>query len=323
MELANKLRDSLVEIMGIKKGDVALIVHDEYAKDVCEITKKALELHGVIVHEYSVPEDRRPLKKTPADLAALIRKLKPTLFFNQLQGFAEETPFRINLHHEESVHGAKVGHSPDINMGMIEHPMTADFKEIKRNAELLKKRFHGATTVRLTSAAGTDIVFSIVGRGFADDITIMPGHMGNLPAGEMWLAPVERSMNGTIVCDGSIGDLGQVKSPLVICVEDGKVFSLESEDKALVKRVEELISVDGDASLAGEFGIGLNPKARLSGLLLEDEKVYGTLHIAFGNNEDMPGGKNKSMTHRDFLFRSPNIIIQDTGEYVMKDGKIT
>lgn len=38
-----------------------------------------------------------------------------------------------------------------------------------------------------------------------------------------------------------------------------------------------------------EFGIGTNYKAKLVGLILEDEKVFGTIHIAFGNNLSMGG----------------------------------
>jgi len=323
VDITHKLYNSLVEIMDIQKGEVALIIHDEYSKPVSEVTRKALEIGGVVVHTYLVSEEWRPLKSTPQDLRTLIERLKPTLFFNQLRGIGEETPFRINLHHEESRHGARVGHSPDINMGMIDHPMTADFREIKQKAERLKLRFRGVTTLRVTAPGGTDIVFSVLDRAFDDDIKIMPGHMGNLPAGEVWCAPVEHSMNGTIVCDGSIGDLGQVKSPLVICVEDGHAIALSSEDGELVKRVDELIGVDDEASLCGEFGIGLNPKARLTGLLLEDEKAYGTVHIAFGHNADMPGGKNHSVQHRDFLFKKPSIKVLETSEYIMKDGELT
>ncbi len=306
--------------MDIRAGQKALIIHDEYAKDVSRVTKKALELEGVRAYTYKLPENARPLRDTPRDLAALIDRLKPDLFFNQLKGIAEETPFRIALHHEESRFGARVGHSPDINMGMIEHPMTADFKEIRAKAEALRKKFRGVKTVRLTTEAGTDIAFSIEGRAFDDDITINPGQMGNLPAGEIWCAPVEHSMNGIIVVDGSIGDLGQVREPLTIRVKDGFITDLDSKDKALVKRVKELTGVDREASLAGEFGIGLNPKARLTGLLLEDEKAGGTLHIAFGSNEDMPGGQNTSSTHRDFLFKAPSIIT-DSGAVIMKDGE--
>jgi leucyl aminopeptidase (aminopeptidase T) len=320
VDVASKLHDSLKDIMDIHAGQKALIIHDDHARDVSLLTKKALELEGVKVFSYKLPEDKRPLKDTPGDLRALIDRLKPDLFFNQLKGIAEETPFRIALHHEESQFGAKVGHSPGVEMGMFEHPMTADFKAMKAKAEALNKKFEGVKSVRLTTKAGTDISFSIEGRDFANDITIMPGHMGNLPAGEMWCAPVEHSMNGAIVVDGSIGDLGQVKEPLTITVSNGFIAGLESKDKALVKRVKELISVDREASLAGEFGIGLNPKARLTGNLLEDEKVAGTLHIAFGANEDMPGGQNMSKTHRDFLFKSPSIIT-DTGKVLMKDGE--
>ncbi|HEY3422884.1 MAG TPA: aminopeptidase [Methanocellaceae archaeon] len=318
-DLVDKLRISLKEIMGIRKGEVALIVYDEYAKDVCDITGKALEREGVTVYEYLLPESQRPLMSTPDDLTELLGMARPDLVFNQMKGIAEETPFRIGLHCEESMDGARVGHSPDIDMSMIEHAMTADFKDIKKKAEKLKKRFHGVNTVRVTTAAGTDISFNIEGRGFSDDLSIKKGRAGNLPAGEIWCAPVEHSMNGKIVCDGSIGDLGRVKEPLIIMVKNGRIESLESLDAEMSAEVDRLIHVDDDASLVGEFGIGLNPKARLTGLMLEDEKAAGTVHIAFGQNTDMIGGQNNSMTHRDFLFTRPDIVT-DSGEVIMKNG---
>jgi aminopeptidase len=318
-DLVDKLRISLKEVMNIRKGEVALIVYDDYAKDVCDITGKALEQEGVTVYEYRLPESQRPLTSMPDDLAELLGMAGPDLVFNQIKGIAEETPFRIGLHCEESAYGARVGHSPDINMSMIEHPMTADFKDIKKKAGMLEERFHGVKGIRITTVAGTDISFSIEGRGFSNDLSIEKGRAGNLPAGEIWCAPIENSMNGTIVCDGSIGDLGQVKEPLTIAVKNGKISSVESRDTEMAKEVDRLVRVDEDASLVGEFGIGLNPKARLTGLMLEDEKAAGTVHIAFGQNTDMIGGQNNSMTHRDFLFLAPTIVT-DTGKIIMKDG---
>ncbi|MGE5465418.1 MAG: aminopeptidase [Betaproteobacteria bacterium] len=320
MAFAGQLCDTLKEVMGIRKGETALIIHDDYAQQVGDITREALQQEGVKVESYLLPVSGRPLQEVPADLARLIETLRPDLFFNQFEGFGEETPFRIALLNLEEGTGGRIGHSPDITMGMIEGPMTADFGAMKKAARHLKKRFRGVKTVRLTAPAGTDVIFDIAGRAFLDDITIGPGHPGNLPAGEVWCAPLERSMNGTIVCDGSIGDLGQVREPLIIGVDKGRVVTMKSTDTVLVERVRQLMGVDDEASLAGEFGIGLNPKARLTGLLLEDEKAYGTVHIAFGGNTDMPGGRNGSRTHRDFLIRSPSIILPETGEYVMRDG---
>ncbi|MHC4942809.1 MAG: aminopeptidase, partial [Planctomycetota bacterium] len=74
---------------------------------------------------------------------------------------------------------------------------------------------------------------------------------------------------GIIVIDGSIGDLGNVAKPLKITVAGGSIFGLESEDQELVKEVEKLVSVDSEASVIGELGIGLNPGAKLTGNLLE------------------------------------------------------
>ncbi|OPY29260.1 MAG: Thermophilic metalloprotease (M29) [Methanocella sp. PtaU1.Bin125] len=318
---AEQLRDSLKVLMGIRKGEVALIVYDDYAAPVSAVTRRALELEGVAVRLYHLAEKGRPCLAIPSDLGDLIESLRPDLFFNQLKGYAAETPFRIALHCEESKHGARVGHSPDIDPGMIAHAMTADFKAMRQTAARLKKRFRAVRTVRLAAPGGTDVAFSVSGRAFVDDLSIRPGHMGNLPAGEIWCAPVERSMSGTIVCDGSVGDLGLVREPLFLSVEAGRVVRVRSNDDAMVREVETLLAEDADASLAGEFGIGLNPKARVTGLMIEDEKACGTAHIAFGQNTDMPGGCNNSVTHRDFLIRRPSIVDQDTGEYVMRDGK--
>ncbi|MBU2564903.1 MAG: aminopeptidase, partial [Candidatus Thermoplasmatota archaeon] len=143
--------------------------------------------------------------------------------------------------------------------------------------------------------------------------------------GEIWCAPVENRANGVIITDGSIGDIGQVKKPLRIEVKDGKIVSLQSDDSELVEKIKELTSVDEMASVIGELGIGLNPNARITGNLLEDEKAGKTAHIAFGNNEEMPNGENNSKTHRDFLFYKPTLKVtykDGTEKIVIKDGDV-
>ena len=59
----------------------------------------------------------------------------------------------------------------------------------------------------------------------------------------------------------------------------------------------------------GEFAFGINPKARFVEEFLEAEKILGTVHVAFGNNSDMPGGKNPSSNHMDFLISKPTVKI--------------
>ncbi len=135
MAFAGQLRDALKEIMGIRKGETALIIHDDYAQQVGDITREALQLEGVKVEMYCLPVNGRPLQEVPDDLARLIETLRPDLFFNQFEGFGEETPFRIALLNLEEGTGGRIGHSPDITMAMIEGPMTADFGAMKKVAE--------------------------------------------------------------------------------------------------------------------------------------------------------------------------------------------
>ena len=101
-----------------------------------------------------------------------------------------------------------------------------------------------------------------------------------------------------LICDGSIGDIGNVPQPLKISIKGGEIVNLESDDQKLVEKVKKLISVDDEASIIGELGVGLNPGAKLTGNLLEDEKAFHTAHIAFGNNEEMAGGQNRSAQRR-------------------------
>jgi len=239
---------------------------------------------------------------------------------------AEETPVRIQLIKREMAVGAKVGHAPGISVDMMtEGPMNVDYRAIAKSAWKLMKRFEGAKSVRITAPGGTDITLDIHGREFETDLEIKNGSMGNLPAGEIWCGPVEDGANGIIVVDGSVGDLGAMKKPVRMTVVDGHVDDISGGTPAVLKKLETLMKVDDQARIIGELGIGLNPGARITGNLLEDEKAGRTAHIAFGNNTDMPGGRNSSSTHRDFLFHRPTFEVTYEGgrtETVIDDGEI-
>ena len=103
------------------------------------------------------------------------------------------------------------------------------------------------------------------------------------------------------------------------------MLNKKTSKETLVLEIEKLINVDEEARVIGELGIGLNPGAKLSGNLLEDEKALQTAHIAFGNNENMTGGQNRSKTHRDFLFNKPTmkVIFKDgSSKILLKEGEI-
>ena len=65
------------------------------------------------------------------------------------------------------------------------------------------------------------------------------------------------------------------------------------------------------------YGIGTNPFLKISGNLLEDEKVKGTIHLAFGNSASM-GGNNDVPVHIDGMVRNPDVFVD--GIQVMHKG---
>lgn len=310
-------------VLDLKEGDNMLIVLDDSKQTIGMAFEKGGQDLGANTNMYSLSKHVRPIMDIPDDLREMFKGYK--VIINTFGTDAEETPFRVKLLYEEILY-ARVGHAPGITMSMMRNgPMNVDYTKVVKDAERLMAIFENVSKVHITTPGGTDIVLDIEGRGFQTDVKIDNGEFGNLPAGEVWCAPVEDRANGVIVVDGSIGDIGNVSKPLKIFVKDGHLDSLESEDNELVREVEKLTSLDRMARVIGELGIGLNPGARLVGNMLEDEKAGGTSHIAFGNNMDMYGGNNNSMTHRDFLFLKPtfNATYKDgTEKVIIKDGKV-
>jgi aminopeptidase len=303
----------LQNVLFLKKGEKMLIVMDESKKDIGQAFEEGARVLGASTQKYSLSKHKRPITEIPDELRLLFKNQK--VIINTFGSDPKETPFRVKLLYEEILYNARVGHAPGITVDMMkEGPMRVDYTKIVKDADHLMSLFKSVKEVHITAPAGTDLVLDIEDRTFQTDVKINEGEFGNLPAGEIWCAPVENAANGVIVVDGSIGDIGNVTEPLHLGVKAGYLERVECGDKSLVKQIEDLSSVDKMARIIGELGIGLNPGARLTGNLLEDEKAGGTAHIAFGNNIDMVGGRNNSMTHRDYLFNRP------TFEATYKDG---
>jgi leucyl aminopeptidase (aminopeptidase T) len=144
----------------------------------------------------------------------------------------------------------------------------------------------------------------------------------NLPTGEVIVAPVENSLEGLLVCDLAVGGIGPVKKPVLVSVKNGAVQNVQCDDSDVLKRVLDSLNTDEMAKVVGEFAFGINPKARFVQEFLEAEKLFGTIHLAFGDNTDMPGGKNNSANHMDLMVSRPiiNGVCEGKVVPIMVDG---
>ena len=323
-KMVENAENALISVLDLKENEKVLIITDKQKQKIGYAFLDAAKKMRAITDIYILPPHDGNLKEIPDTLLPMIEK--KDVIINAFEGYAEETPFRIKLIKKETALPARVGHCPGITEQMLANTaMCVDYKKLADNAKHLMDLFQNAKEVHITAKSGTDIILNIENRNFKTDVKVKQGTSGNLPCGEIYCAPVEDKGDGIIVTDGSIGDLGQVKKHLTLEVKAGKIISITSDDDELVNKIKDLTTIDQMASVVGELGIGLNPCAKITGNLLEDEKAEKTAHIAFGNNEKMPGGKNNSKTHRDFLFYLPTFeVIYGTNEkkVIIKDGKI-
>ena len=315
---------ALEHLFKISADDKVLILSDGFSSAVADAFRKALVKKGCAVEDYVIKNNDRPLSEIPSAL----EKMLPgkTIVLNIIKAFPEEVAFRIKwIFKVKENKLAKLGHMPGINEEMMLNSVNVDFAEMKSIAGKIIKTLNGAARLHITTEKGTDLLLGVEGRIFIEDIGVKPGEDCNLPCGEVYCAPLETKADGVIIFDASIGDIGVLEHPLKVNVSKGRITKFESEDNELVKRITELQNVDNDAMVIGELGIGVNPGARITGNMLEDEKSLGTAHIAFGNNADFTGGgNNHSEIHRDYLFYKPTIELQygdGIKKLLMKEGE--
>lgn len=199
--------------------------------------------------------------------------------------------------------------------------------EVRKLCEYYKKALENGDRIRITANDGTDLTFRIKGRpilvadGIIDEEDIKRGDVGlNIPDGEVFVAPLEYSANGFIIFDFvAIHGFGLVKN-LKIKFRKGKVVWFDSPQKEIFKKF--LDANTGEKDRIAELGIGTNPAAEFIGETIVDEKIFGSIHIAIGNNRGAYHGKNKASSHLDMIkiMRGKGGNLYVDGKLVMKNG---
>ena len=222
--------------------------------------------------------------------------------------------------------------------------MTVPPETLMRIGKQMEKKFKDAARVHVWDNKGTDFRLDIKGKmHIIDDGVISKedydaGDRGaNLPAGELFFAPRETVGEGTFFCPVTRDSYSQkIITDVHLEFRQGRLLL----DRVTASRnVDALISsFNGCEALdktkyapvrttnIAELGIGFNPRIkRAFGYILTDEKVKGTVHIAFGGNKGF-GGRSQSTMHWDFVSApGANIEVEKTDGktvQVMRGGKL-
>jgi aminopeptidase len=310
-DLDRAVRTVLHECLGVKQGEEVLVVADPITRSIgerfrSEATDSGAEAALAVITERP-SHGAEPPRTVAEAMAASDVMLAPTM----------QSLSHTAARKRASDGGARCATLPGVTEDMLARVMNADMEALRRKGHAVAEALDRASEARITSANGTDLTLDISGRDAVPDAGELtePGAFGNLPCGEGFVSPV--SGNGTLVVDGSLAGIGRVNEPVELVVEGGHLTSARGGQGMAFM---ELLTVHGeDGTNIAELGVGTNEKAKLTGEILEDEKIAGTIHVAFGASAGI-GGTVQVPIHLDCVVMKPTLELD--GEAIVRDGEL-
>jgi 2,5-dihydroxypyridine 5,6-dioxygenase len=290
----------------VKPGETVLIVTDMYKTDIAKaIAGTAMDRGAEAIVTVIQPRDRNG-QEPPVPVAEAMKKADVVF-----------TPVTNSITHTHAVKNAAAEGTRLIVMTdfteemMIRGGLEANFEEIKPVCKKVADAFANGNRIKLTTPAGTHLEMDITGRrGNALYCLVEPGEFSTAPTVEANVSPLEGSANGKLVVNASIPyiGIGVITEPIIVDIADGFITRIEGGSQADILRKD--LESQGDRSVfnIAELGVGLNPKCRLCGIMLEDEGVISTCHIGIGTNITL-GGNTKTPVHYDLLVWEPTVEV--------------
>lgn len=182
------------------------------------------------------------------------------------------------------------GLDPEEYITRMDRAYDVDYEALGTACRSAAEKFGGAEQVSVYTGENCALYLDLKGR-----IWNIDAGEGDLPCGEIYIAPVEDRTNGTVFFE-SFWLEDEQYSNVTLRVENGEVTG--SSNEAVSKHFAEM---PRENRIVCELGLGMNPNVTdLCGYTVLDEKMAGTFHIAVGMNV-MFGGENKASDHIDFV----------------------
>ena len=285
--------------LGIRPGEDVVVVADHGTRAIGDALRDAAAALGaepvLAVMEPRKVDGEEPPAAVAAALAAATVFIAPTT----------RSLSHTRARKAATDRGARGATLPGVTEDMLERLMTADFDLMARRSRAVAELLTGAAEAHVTCPHGTDFRADLTGReGIADDGDLRAaGAFGNLPCGEGFVSPL--AGEGTIVTR-SLASLGLLRERATLTVADGRLAG--SSDERFAKLLDE---AGPDGRNLAELGVGTNDRAKLTGLILEDEKMLGTVHVAFGASAGI-GGTVSVPVHLDVLVEDATLEVDGT-----------
>jgi len=303
------VQNLLVSSLNLQKGERLVIMTDvpleSQGGTVC---RAALDMGAADALQVVLPDTGALFALVPSHLVQGVQQADVVIAMrSDLDLSREDAHLRAAMATFRAAGRGRWASLAQISPEVLAHELSADLRPVAAEAKRLAAQLRAGSALRLTSPAGTDLRLRYGGRPIhVEDGRIRKrGQVGNLPGGEVYVAPLETSAEGRLVVDLCLGDL-ELDEPVTLTFAGGRVVGLEGGEA--VEELRERLADDPWAWTIGEFGLGANPHIRLSGLVALDEKRLGTAHVALGANTAF-GGENPAETHYDCVISEAQVEI--------------
>jgi len=288
--------------LGVERGEDVVIVVDRTTERLGAVLRDVAASLGaepvVTVMEPRHVDGQEPPAAVAAALAAARVFIAPTL----------RSLSHTRARKAASDAGARGATLPGVTEDMLARLMAADFPTMAARSRRVAELLTAADEAHVTCPRGTDLTLDLSGReAIADDGDLTAdGAFGNLPCGEGFISPL--AGDGTIFA-ATLATLGLPDEPVRLTVEDGRLTEAAGDWGA---RWTALMDAAGERGRnLAELGVGTNERATLTGNILEDEKMLGTVHVAFGASAGI-GGTVSVPLHLDCLVEDATLDVGGT-----------
>ncbi|MEM7825843.1 MAG: aminopeptidase [Candidatus Aenigmatarchaeota archaeon] len=299
----------LKEILKLKKGERVVVVTDRKNCQIFKAICSAIELKGCNLRKVRIKR-----KRQHSEPLSYLKKV-----FSESDVIIGITDKSISHCPEVRVarkkFGARVISMVEVDEKLFLKGIKANQKKIKAIGNKLARKLRKCKKVKILTKKRTNLVVNVIKNAISidDGDSTKKGKLSNFPYEEVTMAPINIA-KGIVAIDFSRIGI-EPKDNAQIILKKGKIIDYNEKAK---KFVEFLKRVDGEKALRiVELGFGINPEHRnLVGKIIHDEKIVGSVHVAFGGF----GNKRKCKIHEDVILLKPTVFFDD--KMVIKNGKI-
>jgi leucyl aminopeptidase (aminopeptidase T) len=305
----------IARCLGVRRGEEVLVIVDPCTRTIGEALREAAAETGAEGVLAVMEERENDGTEPPRSIAGALRACD--VFIAPTTRSLSHTVARK----QATDAGARGATMPGVSEDMLARVMAVDFPAMAARSREVAAALDSGSRAEVTCPRGSDLTLDLAGRhGTADDGDLTSrGAFGNLPCGEGFIAPA--GGEGTIVAT-SLAPLGLSEEPAVLTVRDGRIVGA---DGGVGPEYLNRLRAHGELGTnLAELGVGTNDRARLTGAVLEDEKILGTVHIAFGASAGI-GGSVSVPIHLDVVIVDATLVVDGTtilegGRYLLDHG---